>query len=204
MANRGSDKLAQWQQQQKQQSALQAQEKKALLSALDSSPRNCRSWWHQGQWLMACVALLTLVSVTWQAAKQEHAPLYSVESYTRMEIFDLAGGEQRMRISDTVPAQLRSIDQAELQLANQLRVQHQAYALGSETEPVRLVRLVQNKGDWLLADCRQQVLIALSSELLKRVEHPGVKLQSGTLLALSFDSNGQLVAIQGAGKHQQC
>ncbi|WP_105258395.1 hypothetical protein [Pseudoalteromonas sp. T1lg88] len=204
MANRGSDKLAQWQQQQKQQSGLQAQEKKALLSALNSSPRNRRSWWHQGQWLMACVALFTLVSVTWQAAKQEHAPLYSVESYTRMEIFDIADGEQRMRISDTVPAQLGSIEQAELQLASQLRVQHQAYALDQEQEPVRLVRLVQNKGDWLLADCRQQVLIALSSELLKRVGHPAAQLQSGALLALSFDSNGQLVAIQGAGKHQQC
>ncbi|WP_462158080.1 hypothetical protein [Pseudoalteromonas sp. GB56] len=202
-----SDKLKQVHGYEKQHHKLDASEKRALLTAL-SKPKKVsthRNWWPQSQWLIACCALMTLVSITVFEFQSDKQALYNVVAYESIEIYDEISGQQRLRVSQQVPMNVRSIDSAEQQLANNLRVQQQAYSTIASEQPVRVARLVQREGDWLLADCRQQVLIALSAELAdKVVRESDLSVQPGALLALSFNAQGQLLTVSKTQSKAQC
>ncbi|MEO2266591.1 hypothetical protein V1358_04570 [Pseudoalteromonas sp. YIC-656] len=207
MNHREFDKLKQAHEYEKQQNKLTGSEKRALLAMLSKTDRtsSTRNWWQQSQWLVACCALITLVSITLLEFRSDKQALYSVVAYEHIEIYDEVNGQQRVRVSQQVPKNVRSINSAEQQLANNLRVQQQAYsALGSE-QPVRVARLVQREGDWLLADCRQQVLIALSEDLAdKVVRESDLNAQPGALLALTFSAQGQLLTVSQTEQAKQC
>ncbi|MEO2280811.1 hypothetical protein [Pseudoalteromonas pernae] len=207
MNHREFDKLKQAHEYEKQQNKLTGSEKRALLATLSKTDRtsSTRNWWQQSQWLVACCALITLVSITLLEFRSDKQALYSVVAYEHIEIYDEINGQQRVRVSQQVPKNVRSINSAEQQLANNLRVQQQAYsALGSE-QPVRVARLVQREGDWLLADCRQQVLIALSEDLAdKVVRESDLNAQPGALLALTFSAQGQLLTVSQTEQAKQC
>ncbi len=207
MNHREFDKLKQAHEYEKQQNKLTGSEKRALLATLSKTDRvsSTRNWWQQSQWLVACCALITLVSITLFEFRSDKQAIYSVVAYEHIEIYDEIDGQQRVRVSQQVPKNVRSINSAEQQLANNLRVQQQAYsALGIE-QPVRVARLVQREGDWLLADCRQQVLIALSEDLAdKVVRESDLNAQPGALLALTFSAQGQLLTVSQTEQAKQC
>ncbi|MFY8272616.1 hypothetical protein AAEU32_00505 [Pseudoalteromonas sp. SSDWG2] len=207
MTEQRNEKLTQAHQASKAQSRLTGSEKRDLLASMADTVKHksAMSWWHKGQWLVACTALITLMSLTLFEYQYDSVPLYDTVAYERIEIFDEVSGEQRVRVSEQVPHHLSSIHVAERQLAEQLKVQKRAYNTVYDEEPVRIARLVQHQGDWLLADCRRQVLIALSSELAHKVVDDGLlNIENGAMLALRFDSTGKLVAIDNAINAEQC
>ena len=62
----------------------------------------------------------------------------------------------------------------------------------------RRTRVVHLDDDWLLADCQEQVLLALSAPLLARLNTPARVPEKDMLMQLEFNTQGQLVAVRGA------
>ena len=198
MTKLSDERLHQAHQRQKREQRLTDTEKKQLHHTLFKSRHIKQAWWMRTQWLMACAAVFVLGAISWQ---QYHGPApstYTLASYQRIEIYDLQGSEQRVRVSAVVPKEIRNIEDAERQLSAQLQRQQLAYGAATEGEYQRIARVVQLDDDWLLADCQEQVLLALSAPLLARLNTPARVPEKDMLMQLDFDTQGQLVAVRGA------
>ena len=198
MTKLSDERLHQAHQRQKREQRLTDTEKKQLHHTLFKSRHIKQAWWMRTQWLMACAAVFVLGAISWQ---QYHGPApstYTLASYQRIEIYDLQGSEQRVRVSAVVPRKIRNIEDAERQLSAQLQRQQLAYGAAIEGENQRIARVVHLDDDWLLADCQEQVLLALSAPLLARLKTPARMPEKDMLMQLEFNTQGQLVAVRGA------
>ena len=207
MTQSQDNKLAQAHEQAKQLARLSAHEQRALLNRLNHAAKPSRkvNWWQRSQWLVACCALITLVAVTTLDYRHSGQVQFQSVVYERIDVYDLQDGEQRVRIASSAALSEGGMRIANLNLSESMRVRKQAYAHRDGQPQIRVAKLVNNQGDWLLADCREQVLIAISAALVDSMDTEVIaEMQSGALMALTFSANGELLTLGKSKHNEQC
>lgn len=207
MTQSQDNKLAQAHEHAKQKARLSTDEQRALLSTLNHAAKPPRkvNWWQRSQWLIACCALITLVAVATLDYRHNSQVQFQSVAYERIDIYDLQDGEQRVRVARTAALSEGGMRIANLNLSESMRVRKQAYAHRDGQPQIRVAKLVNNQGDWLLADCREHVLIAISTALVDSMGTEVIAgMQSGALMALTFSADGELLTLRKSNSNEQC
>ncbi|WP_105167606.1 hypothetical protein [Pseudoalteromonas sp. T1lg23B] len=166
------------------------QQNKLSRAQVNQFKKQCKSQknrplWPRMQWTFTSLAAVFLAYLLFIESQPTHQPLYvlDVEQYQQVEVHTLQEGQY----SRALILQKQQLDSAKQTATDNL---NQVYATRG--------RLIEKHADtWFIADCQQQTLLEISTELIAQITQKNdyQANQVGTLLAFRRNAQGQLVSL---------